>query len=84
MLYSIGHPRVIRSEPLWETDPAWNLAVRYVDEGADLRGTAGALRLALDLGATRGPILCPLRGLVSHGIAEGGGQCLSNEPACPP
>jgi NDP-sugar pyrophosphorylase family protein len=26
----------------------WGLAVRYVDEGADLRGTGGALRLALD------------------------------------
>jgi NDP-sugar pyrophosphorylase family protein len=26
----------------------WNLKIRYVDEGADLRGTAGALRLALD------------------------------------
>lgn len=28
---------------------AWNLDVRYVDEGPDLRGTAGALRLGLDL-----------------------------------
>ena len=27
---------------------AWNVAVRYVDEGDELRGTAGALRLALD------------------------------------
>jgi NDP-sugar pyrophosphorylase family protein len=26
----------------------WGLVVRYVDEGADLRGTGGALRLALD------------------------------------
>jgi NDP-sugar pyrophosphorylase family protein len=31
----------------------WNLAVTYVDEGAALRGTAGALRLALDQGALR-------------------------------
>jgi NDP-sugar pyrophosphorylase family protein len=28
----------------------WKLAVRYVDEGTDLRGTGGALRLALDEG----------------------------------
>ncbi len=28
---------------------AWNLDVHYVDEGSDLRGTAGALRLSLDL-----------------------------------
>ena len=27
----------------------WKLDVRYVDEGSDLRGTAGALRLGLDL-----------------------------------
>ena len=30
---------------------AWGLAVRYVDEGDQLRGTAGALRLAHDEGA---------------------------------
>jgi NDP-sugar pyrophosphorylase family protein len=29
----------------------WGLQVRYVDEGSDLRGTGGALRLALDEGA---------------------------------
>jgi NDP-sugar pyrophosphorylase family protein len=29
---------------------AWGLTVRYVDEGTDLRGTGGALRLALDEG----------------------------------
>lgn len=29
----------------------WRLSVTYVDEGLDLRGTAGALRLALDEGA---------------------------------
>ncbi len=28
----------------------WGLSVRYVDEGEDLRGTGGALRLALDEG----------------------------------
>lgn len=35
----------------------WGLAVRYVDEGADLRGTAGALRLALDQGVLRDAFL---------------------------
>src|SRR5688572_2076016 len=30
---------------------AYGLSVRYVDEGDELRGTAGALRLALDEGA---------------------------------
>jgi NDP-sugar pyrophosphorylase family protein len=30
---------------------SWGLPVRYVDEGGDLRGTAGALRLAYDEGA---------------------------------
>jgi NDP-sugar pyrophosphorylase family protein len=29
----------------------WGLSVRYVDEGGDLRGTGGALRLAYDEGA---------------------------------
>jgi NDP-sugar pyrophosphorylase family protein len=29
----------------------WHIPVRFVDEGKDLRGTAGALRLALDVGA---------------------------------
>lgn len=29
----------------------WGLSVRYVDEGMDLRGTGGALRLAYDEGA---------------------------------
>jgi NDP-sugar pyrophosphorylase family protein len=29
----------------------WGLQVTYVDEGSDLRGTGGALRLALDQGA---------------------------------
>jgi NDP-sugar pyrophosphorylase family protein len=31
----------------------WGLAVRYVEDGAELRGTAGALRRALDAGALR-------------------------------
>ena len=29
----------------------WDLSVKYVDEGSNLRGTAGALRLALEYGA---------------------------------
>jgi len=36
---------------------AWHLAVRYVDEGEQLRGTAGALRLACDEGALAGDFL---------------------------
>lgn len=32
----------------------WGLRVAYVDEGSDLRGTAGALRLAVEEGAVRG------------------------------
>ena len=39
----------------------WGLSVAYVDEGTDLRGTAGALRLALDRGAL------PERFLVLYG-----------------
>jgi NDP-sugar pyrophosphorylase family protein len=49
VLYSIGYlGEQIRS---FAGDGArWNLRIRYVDEGAHLRGTAGALRLALDAG----------------------------------
>jgi len=36
---------------------AWGLSVRYVDEGDDLRGTAGALRLAHDQGALEADFL---------------------------
>jgi NDP-sugar pyrophosphorylase family protein len=47
VLYSIGYlGEQIRA---FVGDGArWNLKIRYVDEGAQLRGTAGALRLALD------------------------------------
>jgi NDP-sugar pyrophosphorylase family protein len=47
ILYSIGHlGEQIRS---FAGDGAqWNLKIRYVDEGSHLRGTGGALRLALD------------------------------------
>jgi N-acetyl-alpha-D-muramate 1-phosphate uridylyltransferase len=34
-----------------EDGSRWGISVRYVDEGEELRGTAGALRLALDAGA---------------------------------
>ncbi|HXN61027.1 MAG TPA: sugar phosphate nucleotidyltransferase [Acidimicrobiales bacterium] len=48
VLYSIGYlGDQIRS--FIGDGSRWNLQVRYVDEGLDLRGTAGALRLALDL-----------------------------------
>jgi NDP-sugar pyrophosphorylase family protein len=49
VLYSIGHlGEQIRA---FVGDGArWNLRIRYVDEGTQLRGTAGALRLALDAG----------------------------------
>lgn len=33
---------------------AWGLSVKYIDEGTDLRGTGGALRLAYDEGALGG------------------------------
>ncbi len=49
VVYSIGHlGEQVRA---FAGDGArWNLEIRYVDEGSDLRGTAGALRLALDTG----------------------------------
>ena len=36
---------------------AWGVSVVYVDEGEHLRGTAGALRLALDSGVLEGDFL---------------------------
>ena len=36
---------------------AWGVSVAYVDEGEHLRGTAGALRLALDSGVLEGDFL---------------------------
>ena len=48
VLYSIGYlGEQVRA--FVEDGSAWNLDVRYVDEGSDLRGTGGALRLGLDL-----------------------------------
>ncbi len=50
VVYCIGH----RGEAIQRFvggGERWGLQVRYVDEGETLRGTAGALRLALDAGA---------------------------------
>jgi NDP-sugar pyrophosphorylase family protein len=50
VVYCVGHlGRLIRDQV--SDGAAWGLAVRYVDEGDHLRGTAGALRLACDEGA---------------------------------
>jgi NDP-sugar pyrophosphorylase family protein len=47
VVYCIAHQgQQIRQ--YWATEPAPVRALRYVDEGAELRGTGGALRLALD------------------------------------
>jgi NDP-sugar pyrophosphorylase family protein len=47
ILYSIGHlGQQIRS--FAGDGDRWNVKIRYVDEGSHLRGTGGALRLALD------------------------------------
>ena len=48
VLYSIGYLGDQVRAFVGDGSP-WNLEVRYVDEGSDLRGTAGALRLGLDL-----------------------------------
>lgn len=50
VVYCIGHLGD-RLRDFVGTGDAWNLTVSYVDEGATLRGTAGALRLAADTGA---------------------------------
>jgi NDP-sugar pyrophosphorylase family protein len=50
VVYCIGHKGdAIRN--FVGSGERWGLEVRYVDEGSNLRGTAGALRLALDEGA---------------------------------
>jgi NDP-sugar pyrophosphorylase family protein len=49
VVYSIGYlGEQVRA--FAEDGARWNLKIRYVDEGTDLRGTAGALRLVLDTG----------------------------------
>jgi NDP-sugar pyrophosphorylase family protein len=47
VLYSIGYLGE-RVRAFARDGARWNLNIRYVDEGTHLRGTAGALRLALD------------------------------------
>ncbi len=50
VIYSIGHQGgMIRR--YWAEEPPPVASIRYVDEGEQLRGTAGALRLALEEGA---------------------------------
>lgn len=50
VVYSIGHQgEMIRR--YWEHEPCPVARLRYVDEGDQLRGTGGALRLALESGA---------------------------------
>lgn len=47
VVYCVGHlGRQVRAHV--GDGSAWGLSVRYVDEGDELRGTAGALRLACD------------------------------------
>ena len=49
VVYSIGHQgNLIRR--YWDSEPRPIRSIRYVDEGERLRGTGGALRLALDQG----------------------------------
>lgn len=47
IVYSIGYRGEMLRAALGDGS-RWGVAVRYVDEGTQLRGTAGALRLALD------------------------------------
>ena len=49
VVYCIGH-RADQIRAYVGCGERWRLAVSYVDEGQDLRGTGGALRLALDQG----------------------------------
>jgi len=50
VVYSIGHQgEQIRK--YWDSEPSPVPSIRYVDEGTTLRGTGGAIRLALEQGA---------------------------------
>jgi len=50
VVYSIGHHgHMIRD--YWQTERSPVASIRYVDEGTQLRGTGGALKLARDSGA---------------------------------
>ena len=50
VVLSVGYRGVMLSDHVGDGS-RWGLAVRVVDEGTELRGTAGALRLAADEGA---------------------------------
>jgi NDP-sugar pyrophosphorylase family protein len=50
VVYCIGH-QGDKIRRYWETEPSPIPSLRFVDEGEQLRGTAGALRLALAEGA---------------------------------
>ena len=50
VVYCVGHLGQLIRDHVGD-GAAWGLSVRYVDEGDELRGTAGALRLAYDEGA---------------------------------
>jgi N-acetyl-alpha-D-muramate 1-phosphate uridylyltransferase len=50
VVYSIGHRGEMVRDHVGD-GARWGMTVRYVDEGDRLRGTGGALRLALDEGA---------------------------------
>jgi NDP-sugar pyrophosphorylase family protein len=50
VVYSIGYRGDMLRDALGDGS-RWALPIRYVDEGTDLRGTGGALRLAADHGA---------------------------------
>jgi NDP-sugar pyrophosphorylase family protein len=56
VVYCIGHLGGLIREYVADGS-TWDLSVRYVDESDQLRGTAGALRLALDSGALEGDFL---------------------------
>jgi NDP-sugar pyrophosphorylase family protein len=49
VIYSIGYKGALLRDFVGDAS-RWGLTVRYVDEGEDLKGTGGALRLALDQG----------------------------------
>jgi NDP-sugar pyrophosphorylase family protein len=50
VVYCIGH-QGDKIRRYWEAEPSPIPALRFVDEGEQLRGTAGALRLAIEEGA---------------------------------
>jgi NDP-sugar pyrophosphorylase family protein len=60
VVFSIGYKGEMLREFVGD-GKKWGLNVSYADEGKDLRGTAGAIRLALDRG------LLPARFLVLYG-----------------